>query len=266
MQACCLVRSSIIHTRHQPASHRLERRGLSIWLDLDRLDEAGRLSAAFAIGRFNLLSFDEKDYGPNFAAGRKLVEPLADYARRLARQHCPDTPVARVRLLTFPRILGAAFNPISVYLCYDDQDKPVFCIYEVRNTFGDMHSYIAAIDGRGAPVHEVEKMLHVSPFFPVKGEYRLKIRAAAEKISLLIDYQIEGKQALTASLRGDIIPLSSRSILTGLIWARLFPMRPLVSIHIEALKLWAKNVPFFARPEPPATPWSEARTRKKDPA
>jgi len=266
MDACCLVRSRIMHTRHQPAIHRLERRGLSIWLDLDRLDEAGRVSVAFSIGRWNLLSFDARDYGPNFAAGRKFIEPLADYARRLARQHCPDAPVARICLLTFPRILGVAFNPISVYLCYDGRDNPIFCIYEVRNTFGDMHSYIAAIDEGGAPVHEVEKRLHVSPFFPVKGGYRLKMRAAAEKISLLIDYQIEGKQALTARLSGDIIPLSSTSILTSLVWARLFPMRPLVSIHIEALKLWVKNVPFFARPEPPAASWSEARIRKKDPA
>ena len=264
MNACSLVRSRIIHARHQPAAHRLERRGLSLWLDLDKLEEADAQSTLFSVGKWNILSFDEKDYGPNFAAGRNHVESLAEYARRLARLHLPDKSFGRVCLLTFPRILGVAFNPISVYLCYDKKDRPVFLIYEVRNTFGDMHSYVGAVEEGGSSVHEVEKMLHVSPFFPVKGEYRLKLRAAAETINLLIDYSIEKRPALTASLRGEKSPLTSCSILAGLIWARLFPMRPLVSIHREALKLWRKKVPFFARPAPPAASWSVATIRKRD--
>jgi len=264
MNACCLVRSGIIHTRHQPATHVLERRGLSVWLDLDHLSEADGQASLFSVGKWNLLSFDERDYGPNFAAGRKYVEPLAQYARRLAQLHLRDCSLGRVCLLTFPRIMGAAFNPISVYLCYDGGDIPVFAIYEVRNTFGDMHSYVGAVEEGGSSVHEVEKMLHVSPFFPVKGEYRLKLRAAAETINLLIDYSIEKRPALTASLRGEKSPLTSCSILAGLIWARLFPMRPLVSIHTEALKLWRKKVPFFARPAPPAASWSVATIRKRD--
>ena len=58
MDAAALVTSRIIHTRHRPVAHRLERKGLSLWLDLDRLDEAARQSALFSIGGFNLLSFD----------------------------------------------------------------------------------------------------------------------------------------------------------------------------------------------------------------
>lgn len=265
MNACSLVRSRIIHARHQPAAHRLERRGLSIWLDLDKLEEADAQSTLFSVGKWNILSFDEKDYGPNFAAGRNHVEPLAEYARRLARLHLPDKSFGRVCLLTFPRILGVAFNPISVYLCYDNKDRPVFLIYEVRNTFGDMHSYVGAVDEGGKSVHEVQKLLHVSPFFPVKGEYRLKYRVAEDMINLLIDYRIEKHPALTASLRGEKVQLTNWSTLTGLFWARLFPMRPLVSIHIEAVKLWLKKVPFFARPEPPSVSWSEASISKKDP-
>ena len=38
--ACQLVRSKIDHTRHGTPSHFLSRRGLSVWIDLDRLDEA----------------------------------------------------------------------------------------------------------------------------------------------------------------------------------------------------------------------------------
>ena len=49
---------------------------------------------------------------------------------------------------------------------------------------------------------------------------------------------------------------SQKSLQTG-----QWPLRPLMSIHFEAVKLWIKKVPFYRRPEPPAA-WSEARSGK----
>lgn len=259
MSAVSLVLSSIIHTRHQPIEHRLERKGLSLWLDLDRLDEAHHQSALFSVGGFNLLSFHAKDHGPNFLAG-KLVEPLADYARRLAREVDPAADISRVMLLTFPRILGKVFNPISVYRCFDARGEVRVTIYEVRNTFGDIHSYIAS----GSGLHEADKIFHVSPFLPVEGEYRLRVRQDMERISIAIRYAIEDAPMLTATLRGHLSPLSSQTVLKGMVSAGQWPMRPLLSIHVEALKLVLKKVPFFRRPEPPAISWSLARNRGND--
>ena len=118
MTACHLVRSRIDHTRHGTPSHFLSRKGLSIWIDLDRLVEAGRQSAFFSVDRFNLLSFHQSDYGPNFRRPGKVI-PLADYARAQALDICPDLEIATVHLLTFPRILGVAFNPVSIYVLRD---------------------------------------------------------------------------------------------------------------------------------------------------
>ena len=73
MSSCQLVRSKIDHTRHGTPSHFLSRRGLSIWIDLDRLDEAAAQSALFSVDGFNLLSFRQADYGPNFRSNRPLV-------------------------------------------------------------------------------------------------------------------------------------------------------------------------------------------------
>lgn len=257
MPAASLVVSSIIHTRHRPTSHRLERRGLSLWLDLDRLEEAGRQSKLLSIGGFNLLSFDERDHGPNFAAGGTMVEPLADYARRLARSVIPDIAIDRVMLLTFPRILGQVFNPISVYRCLDAAGTVQLTIYEVRNTFGDMHAYV----GTGDDLHQADKIFHVSPFLPVEGRYQLRMRLTDQEMALIIGYTIDGDAMLTATLRGTLTPLTSRSILASMARAGQWPMRPLVSIHIEAFKLWRKKVPFFRRPEPPLATWSPARNK-----
>ena len=265
MTAVDLITSDIVHVRHGGSgqgkpSHVLGRKGLSVWIDLDQLSEAGQQSALFSIGRFNLLSFDERDYGPNFKA-KAMVQHLADYARTIAAEVSPDTVFTEVKLLTFPRILGVAFNPISVYqLTSPDGDSVV--IYEVRNTFGDMHSYVGAVRHGQASVHEVQKKLHVSPFFSMEGGYKLKLREADDQLSLLIQYHDAGTPLLTATLRGKKDVLNTRSVLAGFIYTRLFPMRPLISIHLEALKLWLKRVTFFRRPEPDPSTWTKAKIRE----
>ena len=72
MAACDLMISDIHHTRHGKPSHFLARRGLSIWIDLDRLADANRQSRFFSVGRFNVISFFESDYGPNFGNTQKV--------------------------------------------------------------------------------------------------------------------------------------------------------------------------------------------------
>jgi len=300
--ACDVVVSTIMHTRHGAPKHVLRRRGLSLWIDLDRLEEAGAAARLFSVDGFNLLSFRQHDYGPNFKGRRKsenrgngvsgkVKKPvsLAAYARDLARKIRPEIKVSTVHLLTFPRILGVAFNPVSVYVLGGADGRDVFYIYEVRNTFGDMHSYAGAADdegassgsGRGAKsgsarrsgratkagsatragstravratVLEAEKIFHVSPFFDVDGEYRLMFRKHEEKgeFRVLMRYASGGEPRLTATMRGERRPLGDMALLRALAVTRQWPMRPLVSIHFEALRLWLKGATYFKRPSPP---------------
>ena len=256
MSACRLVISQIDHTRHGTPSHFLSRKGLSLWINLDLLDKANRMSALFSVDNFNLLSFRQRDHGINFKSKEPLVK-LADYARARADELCPGQEMATVHLLTFPRIFGLVFNPVSVYVLCDSSGVERVHIYEVRNTFGDMHSYIGHVS-KYHTVMRAEKRLHVSPFFPISGHYRLKIRVIGDRMRLLMRYKQGDKVALTATLRGEMRDLSSKKILNGLILTGQWPLRPLVSIHIEAFKLWLKKVPFFSRPDPPDT-WSQAK-------
>jgi len=256
MPACALFVSDIHHTRHGQPSHFLARRGLSIWLDLDQLVKASTQSRLFSIGAFNLLSFYERDYGPNFGHKRPLVG-LADYVRQIAGKILPNTHVARVQLLTFPRILGVAFNPLSVYVAQNDQGDDVLYIYEVRNTFGDMHAYVGAPTGKSCCL-QAQKIFHVSPFFPVAGEYRLLMRHDRTRMRLVMRYMIGAKAALTATMRGKLIELDSAAILKCLWQTGQWPLRPWVSIHSEAVKLWIKKIQFYKRPDPPKSAWSRA--------
>ena len=257
MAACDLLISDIHHTRHGQPSHFLARHGLSIWIDLDQLAEANRQSRFFSVGQFNVVSFFESDYGPNFGHN-KPVTSLSAYVRDLARKIVPDAHVAHVRLLTFPRIMGVSFNPLSVYVAQNDLGADILYIYEVRNTFGDMHAYIGTpVDG--CSILEAQKIFHVSPFFPVSGSYRLHIRHDQAQIKLVMRYLIGTKPALTATMRGEVSPLNNRSLWTGLWRTGQWPLRPLLSIHVEAVKLWMKKLQFYKRPAPPASPWSQAR-------
>ena len=176
----------------------------------------------------------------------------------MASKILPDTHEAHVRLLTFPRILGVSFNPLSVYVAQNDLGVDILYIYEVRKTFGDMHSYVGK-PVNGHSILEAQKIFHVSPFFPVSGSYRLQIRHDKAHIKLVMRYLIGTKPALTATMRGEMVQLSNRSLWTGLWRTGQWPLRPLLSIHVEAVKLWMKKLHFHKRPAPPASPWSKAR-------
>ena len=250
-----LVLSNINHTRHAPKPHFLARPGLSILIDLDDMAKAGKQSSLFSINRFNLLSFYERDYGCFHKAAHndELKAPtLADYIRNLAYHYGLKQTLTRVELLTFPRIFGVSFNPISVYHGYDDKGALKLLVYEVHNTFGDIHSYVALIDDDKAQnqLHHCQKMMHVSPFFEMEGHYLLSVRQRGDNYSLLIRYDKENKPALTATLRGVLIPISSTNILKALITQRQWPLRPWFAIHLEAIKLFGKKLRFFSRPEP----------------
>jgi len=254
--ACQIVTSQITHTRYGPPAHLLHRAGLSILIDLDRLEAADRLSAFFSVNRFNLFSFYEGDFGINHksrADRPPRAMPLASYIRALAVPYLGGREIAAIKLLAFPRILGIAFNPITIYLCYDAKNRPCFYVYEVHNTFGDAHSYISVIDASGQHIlQKVDKKLHVSPFFDLQGYYRLSVKQRGNNLIVLVNYAHDKQQLLTARLQGKIQRLTSLSLLQALFIKGFWPLRPLFSIHIEAVKLFLKKCRFYKRPSPPS--------------
>ena len=65
-------------------------RDFSVLLDLDRLDEADRISRFFSVNKFNLISFHEADFGPNHKSQRTKTGSLISlsaYIRSLAEDY-----------------------------------------------------------------------------------------------------------------------------------------------------------------------------------
>jgi len=275
MHAIRLAPSTITHTRHGNPSHYLFRSGLSIMIDLDKLNDANQQSRLFSVDKFNLLSFHQSDYGKAYRAKtaskkqpqKKCKNPasLANYIRELAKNYLPNTEIKRISLLTFPRILNLTFNPISVFICEDNTGKDCFIVYEVHNTFGDAHSYVAVIDScNPSATHIALKNMHVSPFFPNHGEYILSYKTRGNKFSVIVRFLIERMPALTAAMRGEFHPLTTNDIIKLMILNRQFPLRPLLSIHLEAIKLFWKKCTYYPKPAPKELSITQSRIHNGD--
>jgi DUF1365 family protein len=129
----------------------------------------------------------------------------------------------------------------------------VASVYEVRNTFGDKHSYVVRMDDPPEP-HRITKRLHVSPFMDMGQTYFFSMAKPGEHFALGITVSDEDGPIFRAGMSGDRLPFSDRTL------ARLFFTHPLVTfksigaIHWEALRLLIKGVGFRSRPAPSRPP------------
>lgn len=247
--AVMLCDGEVMHARLKPVGHRFHYRVTSILVDIDRLDEAGRRSRLFSVDRFNLFSFRVRDHGPADGSGLR-----AWIDRELAAAGLPER-AARVLLLCCPRILGYGFDPLSVYFCFDAEDRPVALVYEVRNTFGERHSYVAPIrpgemDEAGIR-QERTKLFYVSPFVPMGMRYRFRILPPGQHLRIRILETDPDGPLLSATHVAQLKPLTSAALARSFLTVPWAALKVIGSIHFEAVRLWLKGVPLFDRPAPP---------------
>jgi uncharacterized protein len=247
--AATLFDGTVMHARMKPKTHRFTYKVYSLLVDVDRLDEADRLSRFFSIGRPNLLSFRPGDHGDG---GKR---PLGAHARSLLKEAGLSSPPARIMLMCYPRVLGFTFNPISIYFAYDEQDRLTGLIYEVRNTFGEMHTYVApVIDGELTEAgvrQERNKLFYVSPFMDMPMRYRFRIRPPADDIAIRILETDADGPVLAATFIGARKGLTTWSALAAFVRVPLMTAKVVAGIHYEAMKLWFKGIRFVSRPAPP---------------
>lgn len=237
----------VMHARLKPVGHRFTYRVANLLIDLDRLDEAGRLSRFFSVGRRNLMSFHPGDHAPHHSGPlRAAVDAMLASAGLTAD---------RVLLLCYPRIVGFVFNPISVYYCFR-QGALVALIYEVRNTFGEFHSYVAPV--RADQINEAgirqscAKQLYVSPFMDMDLRYHFRLRVPGRDLTFRILETSGTTPIFAATFHAERQPLDSRQILRVFFALPMMTLKIVAAIHWEALRLWLKGMRLRDRPAPPA--------------
>ena len=252
LPAVSLYRGAVFHARLRPVAHRFRYRVFSILIDLDRLGEADRAARLFSVNRANLLAFHERDHGPCDGT------PLRDHVRALLGAHGHDFAVGRILLLAYPRCLGFVFNPLSVYYVHDADASLRAVLYEVRNTFGERHTYVRAVApgalSQGGLRQSVPKAFRVSPFLGLRARYDFRLAPPAEALRLhILESDAEGP-VLAAGFTARRRDLTSRAALAALAAIPLMTVKVVAAIHWEALRLWLKTVPIVRgssrRPEP----------------
>ena len=250
--AALLYPGDVMHARMKPKPHRFAYKVFCLLIDLDRLDEAAA-SPLFSIGRFNLLSFRESDHGSEDRSAPK--GHLRRHVDALLAPTGLDAAGGRVLLLCYPRMLGFAFNPLSVYFVYAASGEPVAMIYEVRNTFGEMHTYVCPIENgqmnEAGIRQERDKLFYVSPFMAQEMRYRFRILPPGQRVSVrILENDAEGP-ILAATFTGTPRNLTSWEILKACFAMPLMTLKVVAGIHWEAAKLWFKGIAFYNRPARP---------------
>ena len=244
--AATLYFGDVMHARLKPVGHRFSYRVMSLLIDLDRLDDADRQCRLFGVNRNALYSFDEADHGDRDGT------PLRLYAGRRAAEHGIDLAGGRVKLLCYPRLLGYTFNPLSVYFCYRADGGLALMIYEVRNTFGDIHAYVLPVQpgeiGDAGLRQAQDKLFYVSPFIAMAMRYHFRVSMPAEQVKFRILETDADGPLLAATFHGHRRDLTAAVLLRASFALPLLPLKIMAAIHWEALRLWLKGARLVPRP------------------
>lgn len=231
----------VMHLRLRPRRHQFRYSVFCAWIDVDRTDDAVGPLRLMSTRGWSLFGWRAADHGPRTGA---TLRPWVE--ARLAEAGAPAP--RRIMLLAFPRVLGFVFNPLSVYYCYDVEDRLSALVYEVKNTVGDQHAYVAQVDGDGAAPHGADKRFFVSPFIEMGLRYQFTAPDPDTRLALRIKERDAAGDYLIATWNGVAEPLSDRRLALRLITHPLMTLKVIVGIHWEALRLALKGVAFLGHP------------------
>ncbi len=255
----CLYECRVMHHRFGPKVHHFDYRIFMFSVDLDGLGSLARGIPVLSVNSGNLFSFRENDYMPT-------TEPLhngSEWTDRPShalglkgrvmgylREHGVEIPDGRVKLLTLPRVAGYLFNPVSFYFCYDRQGQPAAAVVEVTNTFNEIKPYFlgpSSFSPGGDFSLRVPKHFYVSPFSDVDVAFEFKVKPPLEGLNIQIDDYCGAERTLTSTLTGRRVPLTATRLVWFFLKYPLMTLRVILLIHLQALVLRIKGVPWFSK-------------------
>ncbi len=233
------------HTRLKPVRHGFAYPTFFVLLPMRQLRLAP--DAALPRNRFGLISFQDRDHGDGGPDSLAWLEAL------LAREGITDAQ-GEVWLHCFPRVLGYAFKPVSFWYCHRADQSLAAIVVEVNNTFGERHVYLLAGASLGwGRELEARKVFHVSPFCKVEGRYRFRFFRNETRTVARIEHDDDLGPLLLTSVCGQLHPVSRTLLLRTFFRMPFLTLGVMLRIHLQALRLWRLHLPFFSKPDAPAT-------------
>ncbi len=249
MTVSSLYAGTVIHRRMRPCAHGLRYTIFMMLLDLDELSALSRRLRLFKADGRGLFGFHQRDHGAGAPAGlRGWVENLL-----LQAGITPDG--GAIRVLCMPRILGHAFNPLTVYFCHRADGGLSALLYEVNNTFGQRHAYLIPVNDERSPItQDCAKDFYVSPFMDMDLRYRFRVVPPADRVGISIDASDANGVVLVASFVGRHRALTDAALLGFFLRMPLLGLKVLAGIYWEALLIWRKGIKLHPLPPAPINP------------
>ena len=235
----------VFHKRVFPIQHKLNYNVFAVMIDCDNLDEVLKKSKIFSYNKFNLLSIFDKDHGDESSIG--------DFLKKIRNNTKTRNPIKRFSMIAYPRVLGYVFNPITVYIGFNENDSIEVMVYEVNNTFGQRVIYVIPVtDNIEKTIYQkCEKKLFISPFNGNTGIYSFHITNNDEIFNIGINLQVDEKPILKAFFTSRKIDLSDKDLIRSLTNNALLTFKVIAAIHFEAIKLLFKGLKLKKKPKAP---------------
>lgn len=233
---------NVMHHRLSPKVHRFSYRLFYLWLDLDELDLLSSRLRFFKHNQWSLFSFFDTDH-----ISKNSLQTKESLLQTLKESGVETSSIAKIRLLTFPRILGYIFNPVCFYYCFDVHEKPLCAVAEVTNTFHEQKPYVLTEQDGGTFRLITPKHFYVSPFFDLELNFDFKLRLPADHLEIHIDDRQGDERVMLTSLTGKRRNLTDSALLVCAIKYPLLTLRVIFLIHWHALRLWMKGLTVYRK-------------------
>ena len=231
------------HRRLRPVEHAF--RYPSYFLMLPMRSLRARPDAVLQRNRLGWISFHDSDHGEGGS------DALAWFEQLLHSEGIDDAD-GEVWLHTFPRVLGYVFKPVSFWYAHRADGSLAVVLAEVNNTFGERHAYLLAGPELGWGREQVaRKQFHVSPFCEVHGEYRFRFERSEDRTLTRVDLHDDDGPLLQTSVGGVLQTLNAATVRRAYFGTPLMTLGVISRIHWQALRLWAKRLPFHGKPSKP---------------
>ena len=231
----------VIHKRFKPKEHYFKYNVFSLLIDLNELEEINKYINFFSYNKFNIISFYDKDHGDRDGSSIKL------WVKKNLRNIGILTEDISIKLLCYPRIFGYVFNPLSTYFIYNKHSELISIFYEVKNTFGEQHTYIFKAQDEKTVQNKCKKKFYVSPFIEMDCEYHFKTLNPREQLSVVINQNDKDGKLLFASQDGISKDFNNKNLILSYLTHPLMTFKIIGAIHYEAFKLWAKRIKLIAK-------------------
>ena len=231
----------VIHKRFKPKEHYFKYNVFSLLIDLNELEQINKDIKFFSYNKFNIISFFDKDHGDRDGSSTK------SWVKKNLKSIGIMTEDISIKLLCYPRIFGYVFNPLSTYFIYNKQSELISIFYEVKNTFGEQHTYIFKVQDETLVQNKCKKKFYVSPFIKMDCEYHFKTLNPREQLSVVINQNDKDGKLLFASQDGISKDFNNKNLILSYLTHPLMTFKIIGAIHYEAFKLWAKRIKLIAK-------------------